>query len=505
MATTDLGWLDGVEVQRDEARGRFAVATRDISRGEAILREAPLVPPVLHPALWGERCSCCFEAQEDAALLRCSRCRLVLYCDKGCQKADWKAAHKHECAALQHPAASLRSGDGCAATRQSRLSSALLVGRVARKAAAREAVAAVLVAAPAKCAAEAVAEAADLVLEIGLGGGLPRAALLLLLRQFQANNFGVMDQLLISVGAAVFPQGAALNHSCAHNCAIAYLPRCHTQVIRAIADVRAGEELCHPYVDVAKPTARRVAQLEDTYGFACTCERCEDALAGGRWAEVDAALVAVRDDGRPPLGGCEHDFGSISDATLAALQQQGGGGGGGGDAAVAWRLVPSEAQAVALARADQLCAQAAEAADERAELALALRALGARAAVLHPLHASLAEARGHCLQSAMLAGDWAEAERQCAFIIRFYQKVYCPGHPLLGLQLFTLGNLLYQRATTARDGRFDTAVAMLNHAYDILVATHGEEHPLVHSLVEMHTDASEKHEAQCQAEGGRPQ
>ena len=94
----DIGWLGGAEVRRDAVRGRFVVATRDIARGEAILREAPLVPPVLHPSMWGERCSRCFEAAQETALLRCGRCRTVFYCGKACQKADWPN-HRKRCPA----------------------------------------------------------------------------------------------------------------------------------------------------------------------------------------------------------------------------------------------------------------------------------------------------------------------------------------------------------------------------------------------------------------------
>jgi hypothetical protein len=30
-------------------------------------------------------------------LLRCTRCKIALYCNKECQKADWKRGHKKEC------------------------------------------------------------------------------------------------------------------------------------------------------------------------------------------------------------------------------------------------------------------------------------------------------------------------------------------------------------------------------------------------------------------------
>ena len=42
-----------------------------------------------------ETCKACDTS--DARLSRCARCEAVFYCSVECQRAHWKAGHKHEC------------------------------------------------------------------------------------------------------------------------------------------------------------------------------------------------------------------------------------------------------------------------------------------------------------------------------------------------------------------------------------------------------------------------
>ena len=48
--------------------------------------------------------------------------------------------------------------------------------------------------------------------------------------RFQCNNFGITDDLLLPIGAGVYPNGALLNHSCDPNCVITYTYDATTQV-----------------------------------------------------------------------------------------------------------------------------------------------------------------------------------------------------------------------------------------------------------------------------------
>ena len=45
-------------------------------------------------------CSCCHAAEtSQKKLSACSGCKVALYCSRECQRRDWRAGHKHTCAA----------------------------------------------------------------------------------------------------------------------------------------------------------------------------------------------------------------------------------------------------------------------------------------------------------------------------------------------------------------------------------------------------------------------
>jgi SET and MYND domain-containing protein len=50
------------------------------------------------------------------------------------------------------------------------------------------------------------------------------------LRRSKSNDFAIWDDLLVATGAAVYPGGALLNHSCTPNCTMQYIGASHVQV-----------------------------------------------------------------------------------------------------------------------------------------------------------------------------------------------------------------------------------------------------------------------------------
>lgn len=94
------------------------------------------------------------------------------------------------------------------------------------------------------------------------------------LLRFKCNNFMWHDSQIFAVAEATFPVGSLFNHSCRPNASLFYIGR--RQVIRAIRDLREGEEVCLTYVDVMNTRENRQYELQQKYSFVCQCERCQD-------------------------------------------------------------------------------------------------------------------------------------------------------------------------------------------------------------------------------------
>ncbi|KAJ8940316.1 hypothetical protein NQ318_014390 [Aromia moschata] len=92
-----FGDLRGVRVYLIISQNqKMVIKKQPLSPGDIILQEKPFVY-VLSSRSRTERCDFCFKK---ADLLKCSVCRYVYYCGRGCQREGW-SIHKIECQHLK--------------------------------------------------------------------------------------------------------------------------------------------------------------------------------------------------------------------------------------------------------------------------------------------------------------------------------------------------------------------------------------------------------------------
>ena len=249
------------------------------------------------------------------------------------------------------------------------------------------------------------------------------------LYRMQCNDFGVWDGLVVCVGAGVFPAGAMVNHACDANCVVTYSfapGRRPVQQFRAVRALRPHEEITHCYLDLASTAASRRADLRGQYLFACRCPRCVPEPT-----EHDAQLVGVLPDATPEL----------------------------------------------LQLAEQLHERGRDLREPPERCVTWLRqCYDIRRRCLHERNLVLMTTAAHLMTAALEAGDWHLARRCGEHVLATYRAVYPPVHPMLGLHLYTLGDI------AAHTG--DAAAALAHHreALAILALTHGRDTPLVIGL-----------------------
>lgn len=437
-------------------RSRRAVAARALQPGDVVVR-APAAASRLHEDQAGRRCDMCFAVAGAVALSRCSRCRTVHYCGRACQEAAWRAHHRAECGVPRDALVKALAAQGVAGA--GALSDALLAARCLRTASS----------APSGIEASSGTAKELEPLDNGEIGRLGQIAsavasvpkllppsageedVLGILARFGNNNFAIVDDLFLSVGAGVFPLGASLNHSCSPNCLLTYIfeeGKAPMQVVRAMVDIREGDELAHSYVELAFPAWQRKEQLRANYGFDCECKLCTGGDAAR--AEIDALLVSSA-DGR---------------GAIAALGER-----------CPLPLAPPCAERDGdLVEAERLAAAAAAEEDAEKELKLAERVCDIRERWLHRRHIEVTAAHAAAHTAAVAAGDWPAAERHCGRLVEQYLLVYPPWHPVTGLQMYTLAELKEQL------GASNEALQWYERARDVLRLTHGVSHPMVEDL-----------------------
>ena len=324
------------------------------------------------------------------------------------------------------------------------------------------------------------------------------------LSAFQKNNFGIVNALHSVIGEGVYPCAALLNHSCCPNSILRYElgVACNTRehkyqppILQIVAcrDISAGEEISHSYVDLALCTQERQRRLLDTHGFMCECLRCKKGgclveLPEKRADWVFWPLIKERHTQ-------EGKTASQSKPNLQKLDLD--------DAISGCRgLSENEAHIIQKSRLlQQKSNQCMVEGDASGELhyleeakGLYLTRSSEGGKYLSPFHNQLYSVRCSYLSALLANGQLHQALKECEHIVSFLAVAFShvQNHPLLGLQLYTLGDLYSAAATMEDGGSVEEASCSFEKkskvaytwALRVMMITHGANNPMVQILNE---------------------
>lgn len=219
---------------------RMMVASIPLGMGDLVLENEPVALARVEPT----HCAFCLAPN---APLRCSSCKRSSYCNRQCQRRDFKTGHSLVCGFLKDDDA-----DG------------EMVVKVSASPLFPEFLAADLMGHPLPTSASPRLE------RLSRLSGLQIAEVERLLQIFACNNFTVTDSNLFGISEAAYTWGSLFNHSCSPNCIVVYHGK--VQRIYAARTIYPNEELCISYVDPM--SLSRKETLKQRYKFTCTCIRC---------------------------------------------------------------------------------------------------------------------------------------------------------------------------------------------------------------------------------------
>jgi SET and MYND domain-containing protein len=282
------------------------------------------------------------------------------------------------------------------------------------------------------------------------------------------NNFTIYDSELFPVAVGIFPSLSILNHSCMPNAVLMYRG-CAVEV-RALREIEEGDEICHSYVDSALPYSKRQMLLFERYFFSCKCARCltegSKEQNGGEgegerenrkilwpWqALVEDMVLLVGDEN--PL--CSSSLPFLSDLPLITYES------------VTKKFLEMKDHR----RFSDL---------ERHRILKGFADFFAK--YLSPLHIHSLSSSQMLIESSISLSEWKDAIVACERVISIYQRAYPPSHPLIGLQIFTFGKILWNNFETER------SLAMFQEAKKLLCKLLHEDDPVMTDLNKNITDA----------------
>eukprot|EP00064_Thunnus_orientalis_P022380 superscaffoldBa00007478_g22574 len=228
---TDI--IKGLERFDSPGKGRGLRVTTAFKVGELIF-SSPAYSYVLSLKERGGYCEFCFTRKKNLA--RCGKCKKAFYCNVKCQKGDW-AMHKLECSAMT------AFRENWCPTETTRLVARILAKKKAQKE---------------RCVSEKI---------------LPIGEMQSHVEDVTCNGFTIEDDELSHMGTAVYPDVALINHSCLPSVIVTYNGT--VAEVRAVKDMKPGDEVLISYIDLLYPTDDRNNMLRESYYFTCDCQECK--------------------------------------------------------------------------------------------------------------------------------------------------------------------------------------------------------------------------------------
>ncbi|XP_072112811.1 histone-lysine N-methyltransferase SMYD1b isoform X2 [Mobula birostris] len=427
-----MGDMDKAEVFDTESKGRGLKTKQEVWSGDVVFAE-PAYAAVVFDNLTQQVCHGCFKKQ--GKLQRCAQCKFAHYCDRTCQKAAW-TEHKNECTAIRK--------FGKAPSESIRLASRIL-WRMRREGD--------VVSEDRLTSIENLQDHLDdlseeekkqLTLDVEVfqkywdsrEQQVGTQSISHIFGVINCNGFTISDQRgLQAVGVGLFPNLCLVNHNCWPNCTV--MLNNGKIELRAIQQIKDGEEMTVSYVDFLNLSADRRKMLKQHYYFDCTCEHCQKGIK-------DDLMQGVKDeDGKKPPEETVKEVIEFSKKTLEKVEK--------------------DRQEGLWANIVKLCRECLK----RQEPILAdtnlykLKILSLASEVLSYLQ-YFEEAAGYAKQ-----------------MVEGYLKLYHHNNAQLGMALMRAG------VTHWHAGLIESGHAMICQAYGIILVTHGPTHPITKDLETM--------------------
>jgi len=441
-----------------------ARAGRQITAGTVITRNSAL-SHILHSSGSRQRCEWCLAQKEK--LYKCSKCHVTKYCGRDCQKRDF-SQHRLECKVMTGE----RRYKTCSKEMKQEIRSILRFFEVFTRLVEKEknycycsdkldgnGIGTI------KCGLDHwrnmaqvpsnLIQISPLIMSIVTEWTAKSLDVEQCLRNFQANNFSIVDELYNTIGQGIYPHAAILNHSCDPTCILRFV-NSDLEIV-ALRDIKKGEELTHSYTDLAQDTATRQRHFRELHGFLCCCRRCQGNLKIKLPRDPTNSLHEWMISDRNPLVENSGADNPLFINTDEAMDTYGG-------VKLSIAMIQEGRNFIQKAKR-HMCNDDIEA--EQQELARAINIFQKGP----QLSLDLYQARCSYLSALLLSGKEHEAQHQCLAIVAFLLAILPPNHPLIGLQLYTLGDL-------------SADVSIYRWSRKILRVSHGRQHHLVRRLDE---------------------